>query len=195
MSSGSWTNSDGLYLQFGTAKSTAEVAGEFHMPGPHRIIEIALPLASVSSSAGAATTPYVASNTVFFPAGQNIIVDKVELENENITSTTPFNLSIGLVQGDRTTVPTTGGATAFVNGISNSTLNASSGTILTLTGGSAGAGGLIGLYATQWNTNSLTSNSVNSVGGYVTAQYGSATTGTGTVRCRIFYHGVGAIPY
>ena|ERR1700734_1835463 len=194
MSSGSWTNSDGLTVFFGTAKAAAETGGDYQMPGGNRLIEVDINLANLSTSSAAATTPYVISNTVFFPEGQGTFVEKVELLNVNVTSTTAVALSLGLVQGDRTTVPTTGGATSFINAFSltGSTISAQ-GNLVTFTVGSSGAGSLIGSSSVQWNTN--TSLGSNSVGGYLTANSGTVTTGVGTVRARIYYHGVGTIQY
>lgn len=194
MSSGSWTNSDGLYLQFGTTKATAETAGDYKMPGSNRLIELDINLANLTSSSLAATTPTVISNTLFFPEGQGTFIEKVELLNVTPGSTTAIALSVGLVQGDRTTVPTTGGATSFINAFSltGSTISAQ-GNLVTFTVGSSGAGSLIGSSSVQWNTNTTLQS--NSVGGYLTANMGTITTATGTYRMRVFYHGVGTIQY
>lgn len=193
MSSGSWTNSDGLYLQFGTTKATVETGGEFRMPGANRVLEVDINLANLTTSSANATTPVVISNTAFFPAGQNIQIERCELLCVNGTTTT-CNLSLGLVQDDRTTIPSTGGQTAFVNAVTSSTIS-TAGDIISFTAGTASAGGLIGNYEVQWNTNAQTSGSSNSVGGYLTANLGSATSGVGLYRARIFYHGVGTIAY
>ena len=66
MSSGSWTNSDSLYLQFGTSKATPEIAGEFSMPGQFRVAELDLNLGTLGTSSANATTPVVVSNIYFF---------------------------------------------------------------------------------------------------------------------------------
>jgi len=194
MSSGSWTNSDGLYLQFGTAKAAAETGGDYMSYGSNRVIEVDINLANLTSSSLAATTPTVISNTLFFPEGQNLFIEKVELLNVTPGSTTAIALSMGLVQGDRTTVPTTGGATSFINGFSltGATISAQ-GNLVTMTVGSSGAGSLIGTSSAQWNTNTTLGS--NSVGGYLTANMGTITTATGTYRARIYVHGVGTIQY
>lgn len=195
MSSGSWTNNDGLYLQFGTTKATAETGGDYTMWGPYRVAEVDLNLGLLTSSSLAATTPTVISNTLFFSEGQGIQIDKVELENETITTPTTAAISIGLVQGGRASsdVPSTGGATSFVNGYSLTTAGfTTAGALVTFTAGTASGGSLIGVYNTQWNTNT---SGTDSVGGYITANLGAATSATGLVRCRIYYHGVGTIQY
>lgn len=184
MSSGSWTNSDGLPLFFGTAKATPETGGEYKSYGNNRIAEVVINLASLTTSAAT-----ILSNNLFFPAGQNIYIEAVELVAEvAFSSTGSPTLSVGLIQDDRTTVPATGGATSFINGQSSTGLT-SAGDRLTFTTGTAGAGGLIGSYNTQWNSNT---SGTNSAGGYITATLGT-TTATGTIRCRIYYHGVGTI--
>jgi hypothetical protein len=194
MSSGSWTNSDGLYIQFGTAKAVAETAGDYLSYGASRVIEATINLASLTTGA---TT--IISNTLQFPAGTGIIVDKVELETEvalgPITSGAPTTatLTVGLIQNDRTTAGTTYGASAFLAAVT-STVMSTAGNLTTYTAGTASAGNYIGVYNTQWNTNSITSGLTNSVGGYLTAILGT-TTATGQVKVRIFYHGVGTIAF
>jgi hypothetical protein len=186
MSSGSWTNSDGLYLQFGTAKATAEVGGDFLAYGANRVAEVTVNVGTLSSGTATTTTPV--SNTLFFPQGQNLFIEKVEVVTEVATSATSGALNIGLVQDDRTTVPT-GGASAFV-AAATSTAFTTAGTIVTYTAGTASAGGFIGNYNSQWNTNT---SGTNSVGGYVTAYVTGTSSATGQLKVRIFYHGVGTI--
>lgn len=186
MSSGSWTNSDGLYLQFGTSKATAEVGGDYLSYGANRIAEVTVNLATLSTAVATSSSPV--SNTLFFPQGQNLYVEKVEVVTEVAFSATGNALSIGLVQDDRTTVPTNG-ATAFV-AAATATVYTTAGTIVTYTGGTASAGALIGTYNTSWNSNT---SGTNSVGGYVTAYLSGTSTATGQVKVRIYYHGVGTI--
>lgn len=184
MSSGSWTNSDGLYLQFGTAKAVAEVGGDYLSYGANRVAEVTLNLSTIT----AVTTATIVSNTLFFPQGQNLFIEKVEAVTEiAMSSAGSPTLTLGLIQNDRTTVPT-GGASAFVSAVT-STVFTTAGNIVTYTAGTAGAGGFIGTYNTQWNTNT---SGTNSVGGYITATLG-ATTATGQIKFRIYYHGVGTI--
>jgi len=186
MSSGSWTNSDGLFLQFGTSKATAETWGDYQQPGGNRLIEGYINLATISTAVATTVTPI--SNTLFFPQGQNLFIEKVELITEVATSATANALNVGLVQDDRSTVPT-GGASAFV-AAATSTAFTTAGTIVSYTAGTASAGGFIGVYNTQWNTNT---SGTNSVGGYVTAYLSGTSSATGLIRCRIYYHGVGTI--
>jgi len=188
MSSGSWSNSDGLYIQYGTLKTALETGGDFLQLGSNRVAEVTINLASLTTSAAT-----IVSNTLFFPGGQNMYIEKVELVPEiAMTTTGSPTLSIGLIQDDRTTVPT-GGATAFAATCAASTLS-TAGELVTLYVGQAGVGGFIGNYNSQWNSNALTSGATNSAGGYITATLGT-TTATGQIKCRIFYHGVSTIPY
>lgn len=187
MSSGNWTNNDGLFLQFGTAKATAEIAGDYQAPGsPNRIVEARINLANLTTSAT------IISNTYFFPAGQGIFVEKVEVEPEIAAGTTTGTLSVGLIQNDRATTDSTFGATAFVKALTAGPTLATAGLLTTLTANSTGAGSMIGSYSAQYNTNNITSGSINSVGGYLTATLGTTLT-TGQVLIRIHYHGVGTI--
>jgi hypothetical protein len=183
MSSGSWTNSDGLYLQYGTAKAVPETGGDYLSYGSNRLAEVTINLSSLNTS-----TTNIVSNTLFFPQGQNLFIEKVELVTEVASSATGNALSVGLVQDDRSTVPT-GGATAFV-AAATSTVLTTAGALVTYTAGSASGGGFIGYYNTQWNTNT---SGTNSVGGYITAYLSGVSTATGQVKVRIYYHGVGTI--
>lgn len=186
MSSGSWTNSDGLYLQFGTSKATAEVGGDYLAYGANRVAEVTVNIGSLSS--GVATTITPVSNTLFFPQGQNLFIEKVEVVTEVATSATSGAINVGLVQDDRSTVPT-GGASAFV-AAATSTAFTTAGTIVTYTAGTASSGGFIGNYNSAWNTNT---SGTNSVGGYVTAYLSGTSSATGQLKVRIYYHGVGTI--
>lgn len=186
MSSGSWTNSDGLYLQYGVSKAVAETGGDYLEYGENRLAEVTINLATLSTATATASTPV--SNTLFFPQGQNLFIEKVQVVTEVPMSATGNAFSVGLVQDDRTTVPTNG-ATAFV-AAATATVYTTAGAIVTYTGGTASAGALIGTYNTSWNSNT---SGTNSVGGYVTAYLSGTSTATGQVKVRIFYHGVGTI--
>jgi len=186
MSSGSWTNSDGLYLQFGTSKATAETWGDYQQPGGNRVIEGIINMGTVSTAAATVSTPV--SNTLFFPQGQNLFIEKVEIVAEVATSATSGSISVGLVQDDRSTVPT-GGASAFISAVTTTAFT-TAGTIVTYSVGTAGVGGFVGTYNSQWNTNT---SGTNSVGGYITAYQSGTSSATGQLRMRIYYHGVGTI--
>lgn len=65
MVAGTWTNQDGLYLQFGTQKAAPEVGGEYMYYGPNRIIEAYVSLAQTQFGGS------VAGATVVVPALPN----------------------------------------------------------------------------------------------------------------------------
>lgn len=184
-----WTNADGLFLQFGTDKAVAEVAGEFQTKGTaNRIAEVLIDLSLLNTSAAV-----IVSNTTFFPAGQNLYIEFVEAITEVAMSTSSSpTLSVGLVQADRTTVPTNGG-TAFINAQAASGLD-TAGKKITYTVGTTSVGSFVGVLNTQYNTNTPTGGGTNTTGGYITAKLGTATA-TGKIRVRVHYHATGTIPY
>lgn len=169
-----WLNKDGMFVQFGTDKTTSESSGEFHMPGPNRIIECRIDLTTLTSTAS------IQSNTLIFPAppaGQ-LYIEKVELTVET-ASASGTSFSMGLIQHDRSTIPSNY-STAFVNALINASTNAV-GDLITLSAGSTSAGGLIG------------SSPANATGPYYVTALSSGTYTTGVIRARIYYHGIGSI--
>lgn len=180
-----WLNKDGLFLQFGTDKTTAELAGEFALPGaPDRIVEFFIDLTTLSTS-----TASIVSNNLIFPApptGQ-LVISKVELSVETgATSGSSSTLKVGLIQMDRSTVPSNYDH-AFINAETNANM-ATVGDLLLYVGtdsipaGSTHGGTLIG------------SSPANATGPYyLTAQAGTAVFTAGKVRIRVFYRGIGVI--
>ena len=169
-----WLNKDGLFLQFGTDKTTTEPAGEFKAFGANRIVEVRIDLTTLTSTAA------IQSNTLFFPSppsGQ-LFIEKVELAVET-ASAGGTSFSVGLIQHDRSTIPSNY-STAFVNALVNASTNAA-GDNLTLTTGSTSAGGLIG------------SSPANATGPYYITALAAGTYTGGIIRCRIYYHGIGQI--
>lgn len=67
MSTGSWNNQDGLYLQFGTAKAIPEVGGEYLVYGETREIEQLVPLVPFQLTTGGISVP--AAPTTFSGTG------------------------------------------------------------------------------------------------------------------------------
>lgn len=174
MTSGSWNNNDGLYLLYGTAKATAETAGDYLAYGSNRVLEVLIDLTTLTSTAA------IQSNTTFFPSpptGQ-LYIERVELTVET-ASASGTSFSVGLIQADRSTIPTNY-STAFVNALINASTNAV-GDYIVMSAGSTSAGGLIGTYPAA------------ATGPYYITALSSGTYTTGKVRLRIFYHGVGVI--
>lgn len=174
MTSGSWMNGDGLFVQYGTAKTTPETGGDYLSYGANRMIEVLIDLTTLTSTAA------IQSNTTFFPAppsGQ-LYIEQVDVVVET-ASASGTSFSVGLIQADRSTIPS-GYSTAFVNGLINASTNAV-GDKVSMTAGSTSAGGLIGTFPAA------------ATGPYYISALSSGTYTTGKVRVRIFYHGVGTI--
>lgn len=170
-----WLNKDNLFIQYGTDKTVSENAGEYAFDGPNRVIETYLDLTTLSTSSAS-----IISNNLIFPATANMYIEKVELTVETAATGSTATLSVGLIQMDRSTVPSNYGH-AFVNALAQTSLSAA-GDLVTLTAGSTGAGGLIGSFpATATGPY------------YLTAEAGTAVFTAGAVRIRIYYHGVGTI--
>lgn len=170
-----FTNS-GLLLKFGNTIATPQSWGDYAMFGPNRIIEGTINMAGLSTTAG---IPSIVDDVVFMPAlpaGQ-LFIEKVEVVAEvGLATGTSFN--IGLIQMDRSTIPTNYG-TALVNAEVTATL-ATAGMAQTYFQNTTHAGGLIG------------SSPASATGPYYFTAY---TTGayTGVIRVRIFYHAIGTI--
>lgn len=170
-----WLNKDGLFIQFGTDKTTNEAAGEFASPGnPNRIVECRIDLTTLTSTAA------IQSNTLIFPAppaGQ-MFIERVELTMET-ASVGGTSFSCGLIQMDRATIPSNY-STAFINALVNASTN-TVGDYISFTTGTASAGGLIG------------TSPANATGPYYITALSSGTYSAGVARVRILYHGIGSI--
>jgi hypothetical protein len=150
MSSGNWSNADGLFLQFGTAKATPEVGGDYKSYGEWRDIEVLIDLTTLTSSAA------IVSNTTFFPGkpssstaanyGQGtLLVDSVEVQTL-VGATGGTSFSVGLANYNANTSPATVNSisdTAFVNAMVTASV-AAPGDRTDLTTGSTYAGGYVG---------------------------------------------------
>lgn len=179
MVGGNWLNADNLYLQFGTTKAVAEVGGEFLTYGPNRVVEVLIDLTKLTATAA------IQSNTTFFgsPSAGQMYIEKVELVAETAAAS-GTSFSVGLIQMDRATIPTNY-STAFVNaldGAAGGNLD-TAGSLLVLTDDSTGAGGLIG------------SSPANATGPYYITALAAGTYTTGSIRVRVYYHGIGTITY
>jgi hypothetical protein len=178
MSSGNWLNNDGLYLQYGTAKATPEVGGDYQMFGPNRCTEVVIDLTTLTSTAA------IQSNTSFFPDGANMYVEQIEVVCE-VAGASGTSFSVGLIQTDRATIPANY-STAFVNAMVLADVTYV-GQKTTLTEGSTYAGLMLGA-----SSNSGTY-PASATGPYYITALSSGTFTTGKVRVRIFWHGIGTI--
>jgi hypothetical protein len=174
MSSGNWLNNDGLYLQFGTSKTTPETAGEYVSYGANRVVEVLIDLTTLTTSAT------IQSNTTIFPDGANIFIEKVELVAETGCAT-GTSLSVGLIQMDRATIPS-GYSASLVSAYDAATNLANAGEAVTFFQNTSGAGSLVGSFP------------ASATGPYyITALHATTAYTTGKVKVRVYYHGVGTI--
>jgi len=161
---GTWTNSDGLYIKYGETEVTAKAAGEYMTMGGMHVVEIELPLTSLSTSAA-----YYASDTVTIPDGARI--EEVEVISETAaTSTGAATLDVGLIDQDRSTALDANG---LVAALALSAINAD-GEKNVIRIGSTSVGALVG--TTLTNT------------GLIIAQAGTAVYTAGHVIVRIHYY-------
>ena len=89
-----WHNSDGLYIKYGTEKTTAGKAGEFSPDNDLHEVQLILTLSELTA------TETIQSDTVILPAGARI------QEVETVTHTaaaTGTAIDLGLIRTDRST--------------------------------------------------------------------------------------------
>lgn len=177
MVTGNWLNSDGLWIQYGTSLAVPEVAGEYTSPMGNRVIEV---LYTPKGASTTSTAPTILSYTQFFPSGTNVYIEKVEITAETlIAGGTSFN--IGLIQLDQATIPA-GYGQGLIAAEVTATF-AAAGDYVAYTTGTAKAGSLIG------------SSPASATGPYYLTAYNTGTYTGGSLRIRIYYHGIGTISY
>lgn len=168
-----WLDGDGLFRQYGTDKTTPEVAGEFKSYGNNRVVEVLVDISKLTTTAG------ILSYTEFFPAGSNVFIEKVEAVCETAIATiTTF--SVGLIQTDQSTIPS-GYSAAFISAEVAATFDTAGKAVTYLAAGTH-AGSLIGTFP------------ASATGPYYLSGLITGAAGTGKIRVRIYYHGVGTIP-
>ena len=190
----SWTNADQLYLKFGTSKTTAENWGDYVSPNGNRVIE---GLVDISTLTTVGSTVGILSDTVFFPPAGNTsastalgigansnswFIEKVELVAETAMSSTVATISLGLIQTDRATVPTSY-SSALVAAVTGATLV--QGALVTLGATITGAGNCVGQLATV--------GPLAATGPYYITGSCNTASITGKIRVRISYRGIGTI--
>lgn len=159
---GTWLNSDGLYLKYGTTKTTANSGGDYLSYGETREIEIIIDLTTLT------TTPVIQNDTLFFGAGY--VIESVETVAD-VAATGGTSVSVGLMAADRSSVISN---TAFLaaaviadhDGLGEKKI---------YTAGVATAGAYVG--------------TVSATTGYITA-LAAGTYTLGKLRVRIKYRGV-----
>lgn len=182
---GNWQNTDNLYLKFGTTKAAAENWGEYKTTGGTRIIEGLLDISTLSTIASSGAN--ILSDTLIFSpsSGANsnsMFIEKVELVAETAMSSTVSTISIGLIQDDRVTTPTSY-SSAIVASVAGATLV--QGALVTLGATISTVGNLVGQLAAT--------GPASSTGPYYLTGSVSNPNLTGKIRVRIHYRGIGTI--
>lgn len=168
MVGGSWTNGDGLFIQYGTSKSTPTTMGDFLSYGDTREIEFTL------TPSGLTTSPVIQGNTTFLPTG--VLVESIETRVEGTAPAGGTSISIGTMRADRSTVVSN---TALLNAQLLASHDAAGETNTYSVPAAAGGGALIG-----------TITSFTDGFAYITALCAGTYTGAGTMKVRIRYRGV-----
>jgi hypothetical protein len=160
-----WLDNTGLYQEYGLEQVVPQVAGEYRMPGPQRLIELKLDLTALTTTAG---TPIPGTTSVNFPAG--FTVDRIEVEAITAATGATATLSLGLVRTDRTTEIDFDGLLVAAPLANMDT----AGETVTYSKGVSGAGALVGT-------------TVGSNPGYLVANWNTAAFTAGVVMIRIYY--------
>lgn len=94
-----WTNTDGLHLKFGTAKTELASLGHYRHDGPKNVIEIVLDYAQMPA---VASNSVVIDRTQVLPTGS--IVEAVEIINKTAFDSAgdAMTLNIGWIDLDET---------------------------------------------------------------------------------------------
>lgn len=160
---GSWMNSDGLYLEYGTTKTSVEKAGTYRTNGELREVELTLTLSEVG------TSPAIVSNTQIIPSGVKIQQVVVVASTAAVGATAVLNL--GLQKLDRSTQIDYDG---IIAALPVASIDAT-GEQTTLTPGATYAGALLGT-------------TTGADPGYLVADYDTAAFTAGVLRIRIQYY-------
>lgn len=186
MSSGNWLNADGLYLEFGTTKSTIQDMGVYNTHLGSEMVEFGLDLTTLT------TSPLILSQTTFFPpaggtsgANSNVwMIEKAELVVDVAATTgTSATLKVGLIQDDRTTVPSNYDH-AIINAATQGSMATVGDALLFVGADSIPAG------ATTGGTLIGTTPAATTGPYYITAQTGTGTFTAGKVRVRIYFRAI-----
>lgn len=186
MVAGNWTNSDNLYLKYGTSKTVAEAAGDYPTIGESRIMEVRVDLSTLAT----ATASILSDNVLFGPGANNSnswIIEKVELSVDTAaTSSGSGTFKMGFIQNDRATVP---------SNYDHALINAETTANMATVGDRLVYVGADSIPAGSTHGGTLIGSAPASATGpyYLTAQAATAVFQTGVVRVRIFYHGIGTI--
>jgi hypothetical protein len=166
---GSWTNSDGLYLRFGTTEAELTNAGSYPtMVAGQHVTEVKIPdMTDLGTSAA------IQANTTIIPKGA--VIDKVEVFADTAcTSGGSAVLNVGSIRLDRSTAIDADG---FVAALPLASM-ATDGETTVLTAGVTYAGADVGTVVSA------------DYPCLITADYDTAAFTAGAVTIRIFWHTV-----
>lgn len=157
-----WHNADTLYVRFGTEEALGGRAGEYNMTGSRHMVELAIDLTELSSSAQT-----ILSDTVTIPNGAHI--EQIDVLVTEVTAGTNANLDLGLIDQDRSTELDYNGFLAAADAWHTS----AKGTLTEYVTGTTEAGALVGTVLT--NT------------GLIVAKADTAAFTNGTLTIRIYW--------
>jgi hypothetical protein len=159
-----WTNSDGLYIKFGTEEATAATSGMYNKLDNEHEAEVVLTLTALGTSAAR-----VGSETLVIPSGARIT--KVTVLNQTAaTSGGSATLNVGLQRLDRSTELDYDGLLVTAPLADFNAAGETKEYIIGVTG----VGALVG--------------TTTAYPGYITADYDTAAFTAGVVRVKIFYY-------
>lgn len=166
----SWTNSDGLYVKFGTEEGKVAKGGTYSTRGSLQETEIKIDLTTDAASTTAAIIGSATGSAgVLLPGG--VRIEEVEVVAEvAATSGGAATLDIGLIDTDHSTVLDDDG---LVAALALTSIDAA-GEKTVLRVGSTGAGAFIGTTLTS--------------PGYLCAAYNTAVFTAGKVAIRVKYY-------
>lgn len=92
-----WHNADGLYIQYGTEKTTPNAAGEYFTLGSLKEVEAYIDLTTLT------TSDSIISDTTFIPKG--VRIEEVQVVTlDGATTSDSAALNVGLIQTNRSSV-------------------------------------------------------------------------------------------
>lgn len=157
-----WTNSDGLYVKFGTEEGTVGIAGEYNVLGQEHVVHFELTLSGLGTAAA------IQDQHVTLPSGAFITEIKT-VATTAATSSGSGTLNLGLQRLDRSTELDYDGLLAAA-ALTNFD---AAGETVQFRKGTTGAGALMG--------------TALAYPGYVTADYDTGAFQTGVLQVEIKY--------
>lgn len=162
---GTWLNSDGLYIKFGTDEATQSKSGEYNRLGPLHELAIDLDYTMVQNSSAT-----IISDSIRVPAGARIERVQVVTHTAWDSAADNFVLNLGLVRLDRST---TFDVDAFIAALPQASMDPA-GEIQEIIIGHTYVGSAVG--------------TTLAYSGLVTADYDTGAPTAGASKIRIYYY-------